>query len=272
MVGSTDTHLGTPGLADEDRFVGHAAGTVSSRLAVPPLADDVRFNPGGLAVVWAEENSRESLFAALRRRESYSTTGPRLVVRFFGGWDYPPDACGRADLPALGYAGGAPMGGELRDPPAAGAPAFIVWAAADAGTPEAPGTPLERIEIVKLWQGPAGPEQRVVDVVRAAGPVAGPDPGTCRPSPAGPSTLCGVWRDPEFDPTRGAVYYARVLEGPSCRWTAWECLRARVECARGAPAGMEACCDPAVPKTIRERAVTSPIWYAAPVARTRRSR
>jgi hypothetical protein len=223
----------------------------------------VRLNPGGLAVVWAEENSRDALFAALRRREAYSTSGPRITVRFFAGWDYPPDACARPDLAAVGYAGGVPMGGDL--PPSVGvtAPAFIVWAAADVGTPDHPGTPLERLQIVKLWQDDGEPRQRVFEVAGEPASGSALDPATCRSTSAGPRDLCALWRDPTFDARRPAVYYARVLEQPSCRWTAWECLRARVDCARGAPSGMEACCDAAVPRTIRERAVTSPIWYAA---------
>ncbi|HWP66759.1 MAG TPA: DUF3604 domain-containing protein [Candidatus Limnocylindria bacterium] len=268
LVGSTDTHLGTPGLVDEDRFVGHAAGIVTSRLEVPPLPDDARLNPGGLVVAWAEENSREALFAALRRREAYSTSGPRLAVRFFGGWDYPADACERPDLAAVGYAGGVPMGGDLPAAHVGQAPMFIVSAAADAGTADHPGMPLERLQIVKLWHDGRVAHQRVFDVAGARGAAGGVDPATCRPRADGPRSLCALWRDPEFDAERSAVYYARVLEQPSCRWTAWECLRARVDCTRGAPAGMEACCDPAVPRTIRERAVTSPIWYAGRSSRS----
>jgi hypothetical protein len=263
LLGSTDTHLGTPGMVDEDEFVGHAAGVVTSRLEVPVMPDDVRLNPGGLAVVWAEENSRESIFAALRRRETYSTTGPRMTVRFFGGWNHPTDLCSHPDLAATGYATGVPMGGDLPARPGAEVPSFVLWAAADVGTPRHPGMPLERVQIVKLWQEDGEPRQRVFDV--AGGPVGDDaiDPATCRPTRRGPRQLCSVWRDPEFDPRSSAVYYARVLEQPSCRWTAWECLRATVDCTQGVAAGLEACCDPAVPKTIRERAVTSPIWYAA---------
>jgi hypothetical protein len=235
---------------------------VTSRLEVPPIPDDVRLNPGGLAVVWAEENSREALFAALRRRETYSTSGPRMTVRFFGGWDYAADVCARPDLAAVGYAGGVPMGGAL-PAPAGAAPAFIVWAAADPGTPDHASTPLERLQIVKLWQEGGEPRQRVFDVAGERAPDGALDAATCRPTLPDPRELCSLWRDPSFDARRPALYYARVLEQPSCRWTAWECLRARVNCAQGAPAGMAACCDPAVPRTIRERAVTSPIWYAA---------
>jgi hypothetical protein len=143
----------------------------------------------------------------------------------------------------------------------AAAPAFIVSAAADPGTADGPGTPLERLQIVKLWRDGSGPRQRVYDVAGSRLDAA-VDAATCRSRTEAPRHLCTVWHDPDFDPQRSAVYYARVLEQPSCRWTAWACLGAGVDCAAGAPAGMEACCDPGVPRTIRERAVTSPIWYA----------
>jgi hypothetical protein len=261
LVGSTDTHIGTPGLVDEDQFVGHAAGIVTSRLEIPPLPDDVRMNPGGLAVVWAEENSRDALFEALRRREAYSTTGPRITVRFFGGWDYAGDTCARQDLAEVGYGGGVPMGGDLAPPPAAGLrPRFVVSAAADPGVTGHPGAPLERLQVVKLWHDGTRPQQRVFDVAgeQAPAPAA---PSDCSAPSGGVRQLCTVWEDPAFDPDRAAVYYVRVLEVPTCRWTEWACRRAAVDCARGAPRGMEACCDPAIPKTLRERAITSPIWY-----------
>jgi len=111
LIGSTDTHFGTPGRVDEDEYLGHAAGTVSSRFGPRPYPDRPDFNPGGLAVLWAEENSREALFAAMKRREAYGTSGPRIVARFFGGWDFASDACNSAGLVAEGYARGVPMGG-----------------------------------------------------------------------------------------------------------------------------------------------------------------
>ena len=267
LIGSTDTHYATPGMVDEDRHVGHAAGIVSSRLEVPPMPDQVRFNPGGLAAVWAEENSRDAIFAAMRRRETYGTSGPRMTVRLFGGWSYPETLCESEDFAAQGYAGGVPMGGVLPDadpdPDGPAAPRFAVWALRDPGTPDAPGTPLQRIQIVKL-----SADENVVDVPRvhdvagsdAARPV---DLDTCKPDPRGAEQLCAVWTDPHFDPTRPAAYYARVVENPSCRWHTWVCRRAGVHCddASTVGPGYEACCDGSVPDTIQERAWTSPIWY-----------
>lgn len=268
LIGSTDTHLGTPGLVDEDRFVGHAAGRSSNRTEIPPLPDDVRMNPGGLAVVWAEENSRDALFEAMRRREVYGTSGPRMLVRFFGGWKLPPDLCQSHTFVADGYRDGVPMGSDLPPRPAdagmvAGAsPSFAVWAMRDPGTADAPGAPLERVQIVKAWLENGEPREAVVDI---AGPTASEplDTASCVPR-GGLDHLCAVWRDPDFDPQQRALYYARVVEVPTCRWSTWACNRQHVDCAHEDQLDGEliACCDPAVPKTIQERAWTSPIWFS----------
>jgi hypothetical protein len=272
IVASTDTHLGTPGLVDEDAFVGHAAGTVTSRLAVPPLPDHVLMNPGGLAGVWAEENSRDALFEAMRRRETWGTSGPRIVVRFFGGFELPEDLCERSDFVAQGYARGVPMGGELAaagvgTSPAA-APAFAVQALRDPGVPGHAGTPLQRLQILKLWEAGGRAHEAVIEVAGDPGGAAGVDLATCTPTGPGFDALCGVWRDPGFEPARHALYYARVVENPSCRWTTFACNARGVDCRDpgSVPSGLEACCDRGVPRTIQERAWTSPIWYVPPSA------
>jgi len=262
LIAATDTHLATPGLVDEDRFVGHAAGTVSARLEIPPLPDRIDFNPGGLAVLWAEENSRDALFEAMRRREAYGTSGPRMQVRFFGGYTYRPELCRASDFAAAGYAGGVPMGGDLSSSDG-GAPAFAVSALKDPGTLDHAGTKLQRIQIVKIWLAGTEPREAVFDVGGDPGNGAAVDPLTCNPTGPGFDQLCAVWRDPAFDARAPALYYVRVVENPSCRWNAWACLAARVDCAKpdAVPEGLEPCCDPAVPKTIQERAWTSPIFY-----------
>ena len=271
LIGSTDTHLATPGRVDEDTFLGHAAGTVNARFGIPPYPDRPDFNPGGLAVLWAEENSRSSLFAAMKRREAYGTSGPRIVVRFFGGWDYDDALCGSPDLVREGYGGGVPMGGELpaRTDGAAGAPRFVVSALRDPGDGGVPSTALQRIQIIKGWVEDGTPRERVFEVAGLAHD-ASVELSTCTPKGTGHDQLCRVWRDPEFDPKAVSYYYARVVENPSCRWNQWVCNRAGVDCAAGrVPDGMQACCDPDVPRTIQERAWTSPIWYTPTEATTR---
>jgi hypothetical protein len=280
LIGSTDTHLGTPGLVDEDAFVGHAAGLSTSRLAVPPLPDEPLMNPGGLAGVWAEENSRDAIFEAMRRRETWGTSGPRIVVRFFGGFELPEDLCAAPDLAARGYAQGVPMGADLR-PPAGGAaasgPAFAVQALRDPGVAGHAGTPLQRVQIVKVFEAGGTAHERVVEVAGNPASGAGVDLASCEPQGPGFDSLCTVWRDPDFDPARHALYYARVVENPSCRWTTFACNARGVDCADPGSVGpgLEACCDPELPRTIQERAWTSPIWWVpegAPAAPRRAPR
>jgi len=269
LIGSTDTHLSAPGQVDEDRHVGHAAGSVSARFGPPPYPDLPYFNPGGLAVLWAEENSRDALFAAMQRREAYGTSGPRIPVRFFGGWEYPADLCGEPDFAPRGYRGGVPMGGELPARPAgARAPRFAVAALRDPGGAGAPSTPLQRIQIVKGWLEAGAPREQVYEVAGDARNGADVDLATCTPRGRGFDELCSVWTDPDFDPDALAFYYARVVENPSCRWNTWVCNRQGVDCSkpRSVPRELRACCDAAVPRTIQERAWTSPIWYTPAAA------
>jgi len=263
LIASTDTHLGTPGLVDEDSFVGHAAGRFTSRTEVPPLPDNWWFNPGGLAGVWAEENSRDALFEAMRRKEAWGTSGPRIVVRLFGGFDLPENLCAAPDFAAQGYAKGVPMGGDLAPPAAAGGPPrFAVWAVRDAGTDDVPGTPLERIQVVKLWLAKDGKaREQVFDVAGAPSRDASVDLATCTTHGAGAEQLCATWSDPSFDAATPALWYARVVENPSCRWIQYACNERKVDCSADVPSGLESCCDPKVPKTIQERAWTSPIWW-----------
>ena len=263
IVASTDTHLGTPGLVAEDESKGHGGAGMQGGLA-GGLPDDPEFSPGGLAVLWAEENSRASLFAAMRRREAYGTSGPRQVLRFFGGWGYDEDLCGDDAFAAKGYAGGVPMGGDLPGrPEGTDAPRFAVWALQDPGTKAHPGTPLQRVQIVKGWLEDGATRERLYEVAGGDNG-ASVDVTTCDRRGEGESQLCAVWSDPDFEPDQRAFYYARVLENPSCRWSQWLCVDAEIDCSEptSVPRGYAACCASDHRPVVQERAWSSPIWYA----------
>lgn len=271
FIGSTDTHLGTPGLVAETAdFPGHGgAGKPPGNDLPVGLPDHIDFNPGGLAVLWAEENTRSALFAAMKRREAYATSGPRMVVRFFGGFELPDDLCDAADWPAAGYAKGVPMGGRLRPATRPGlAPDFVVAAVADPGTPDAPGTPLQRVQIIKGWMTEDATYEQVYEVAGNADNGATVDTTTCQTSGTGAQSLCAVWRDPDFDAAQSAFYYARVVENPTCRWSQKLCASVGVSCDDEAtiPDGFEDCCSEKHRPVIQERAWTSPIWYRPPAS------
>lgn len=235
FVGGTDSHNATPGGTDEVNFVGLHATTSAGPEG---LLNQIAFNPGALAVVWAEENSRDAIFAAMRRRETYATSGTRPIVRFFAGWDLPRDLCGKTDFARVGYDRGVPMGSDLKPRPAgaAGSPRFAVMAMKDPGSEGGSDTfpnvctvhhaaaKLQRIEIVKGWLDAQGAtHEKVVTVAGGADRAATVDPATCAPVGPGHNSLCQVWEDPDFDPVQPAFYYARVLENPTCRWSTYTC-------------------------------------------------
>ena len=264
VIGSTDTHLGTPGLVSERGYPGHGGAGIPVGEVLPDrLLDPIEYNPGGLAVLWAEENRREALFDAMRRREAYATSGPRITLRVFAGYDIPPDLCASGEFARQGYASGVPMGGELPPPPAPGrAPRIAVSALRDPGVPLEPGTPLARLQVVKLSAQEGSVSERIVDIAGTSGK-AGVDTYSCRIWGTGHDQLCAVWRDPDFDPDAPALYYARVLENPSCRWSTRACNAQGIDCRIPASVreGYEACCDPSLPRTTQERAWSSAIWY-----------
>ena len=254
IIGSTDDHRSMSGSADEETWQGDFFGEIGATTPGTPLN-----NPGGLAAVWAEENTRDSIFDALRRRETFATSGPRIRVRFFGGWELPADLHTRPDLVEEGYRSGVPMGGDL---PAASdgadAPRFVVWATRDANS-----AALQKLQIVKGWDDPdGGTGEQVYDVACDSGEPPDPETRRCADNGAqvnladcsttggaGAAELSAAWTDPEFDPALRAFYYVRVLENPTCRWTTWHALRSGGEL------------PDTVPPVIKERAWSSPIWY-----------
>ena len=264
LVGSTDAHTGLA-TADDDNFWGKSAHAVPSPERMTEiLGGGTAFDwtvresvASGYAAIWATENTRGALFDAMRRRETYATTGPRMVVRFFGGWDFSPDHVHRPDFAALGYDLGVPMGGDLTNAPDGKSPSFMVGAAKD---PD--GAFLDRIQIVKGWLDADGEtHEKVYDVVWSGDREPGADGklppvgNTVEVSTAtytntiGAARIGTVWTDPDFDPAERAFYYARVLEIPTPRWTTYDAVR------YGKPLLDD------VPASTQQRAYTSPIWY-----------
>ena len=270
FVGSTDTHDSNGGDVAESGWVGAQGRNDGSPAAL--IRSNLRTNPGGLTVAWAEENSRDAVFSAFRRRETYATSGTRPIVRFFAG-ALDGVTCGAPDFVERAYATGTAMGGGIGLVRGKASPRFAVWAIKDA----APGdVDLQRVQIVKGWVDASGnTQERVVDVAGNAANGASVDPTTCTPTGSGAAELCAVWEDPNFDPSERAFYYARVLENPVCRWSTLVCKQNGVDpfaadCAAqaaAAPAAFADCClaagnaDPFLSPTVQERAWTSPIWY-----------
>ena len=248
FIGATDIHEGLPGDTDE---------WIRDGVARPQRTNSFgNDNPGGLAGVWAEQNTRDALFDALERRETFATSGPRIELRFFGGWDLPGDLCSQPDLARRAYATGVPMGADLPAPDRRGGPTFVASALADPGVEGQPGGLLERLQVIKVTSDDEGRAiQRVVDIAGSQG-VASVDPRTCTPRGPGAAALCARWTDPDFDPDERAAYYARVVETPSCRAYARACLNLSGEDRPSA------CDDADVPRTARERAWSSPIWFS----------
>jgi len=209
--------------------------------------------------VWAEQNTRDSLFEAFRRRETFATTGPRIPVRFFGGWDYAETDITDSRMAKIGYEKGVPMGNDLRaKPEKAAAPTFIVWARKDPDSAN-----LDRIQIVKGWSKGQQSFEKVYDVVWSGERQPDPKSGKLPPvgntvdisnatynNTIGATELSDVWTDPDFDPQNRAFYYVRVLEIPTPRWSTFDAIKLAI-----APLTE-------VSPTIQERAFSSPIWYS----------
>ena len=263
LMASTDTHNGMAGGVQEANFSGHLGNgdsTPDQRVQfASSIAGNASNNPGGLIGVWAPENSRDAIFDAMRAKEVFGSSGPRIEPRFFAAWEMDADLCSQADMLERAYAQAVPMGSDL--PPRHGgaqAPRFLVAASADMGTLAFPGMPLQRLQVIKGWADARGNHhQRVFDVAGDANNGASVDVATCEPLGSGYEQLCRVWQDPEFDPAVAAVYYLRAVENPSCRYSARQCLQLPQD---QRPADCE---QPFFNPVIQERAWSSPIWYSA---------
>ena len=290
LIGSSDTHTGA-GAFDENNYwskVGVLDGTDMGRGSVPLSQDridqltqysidfsqpvstkeiegktyaDVGFDQwgaSGLAVAWAEENTRDSIFQAFKRKETFATTGTRIAVRFFAGFDMKSIDLNSEDMVKNAYAKGVTMGADLFSQ-ANQTPQFLVWAQRDKF-----GAPLQRVQIIKGWVETASgtPKEKIYDVACSDGLAADPVTNRCPDNGArvnindcsisndvGSRELKTTWADPDFDPAVKAFYYVRVLENPTCRWSTWDALKAGVKPR------------PDLHKTIQERAWSSPIWY-----------
>lgn len=258
-AGSDSHNTGSP-YRQDNFYGGHAMedGTVETRMAGHNLSEvDVRsLNPGGLTGVWAEENTRASIWDAMYRKETYGVSGPHIKVRFFGGWEYDADLIGQPDWVKTGYAMGVPMGGDL-PPVKSKAPTFMVWAVKDPTSGN-----LDRIQIIKGWTKNGQSFEKIYDVVWSGERKADKWTGLVPPvrstvdidngtytNSVGSVELKTVWTDPDFDPSLHAFYYARVLEIPTPRWTTIQAHKL------GIPP------PDVVAPTVQERAWTSPIWY-----------
>ena len=283
FVGASDTHTAAIGDDESDFYgkLGLADATPQQTGAVPLSAeegerllesapdsvrefeagvyaneDDITFGASGITGVWAEDNTRESIYSAFRRKETFATTGTRIKVRFFGGYDFTDETLTAPDLLETAYSDGVSMGSDLL-PNGDRAPRFIVWA-----TQDALSAPLQRLQVVKGWTVDGEPHEQVFDVACSDNLAVDPQTHRCGDNGAqvnladcsisaevGAAELKTVWVDPDFDPSVRAFYYSRVLENPTCRWSTWDAINEGYEPR------------PDFPTTIQERAYTSPIWF-----------
>ncbi|ARN72726.1 DUF3604 domain-containing protein [Oceanicoccus sagamiensis] len=289
VIGSSDTHTGAAPLEEDNYFgkIGLMDFTPESRGTVPAsflygtmvslgasdMIDHVDgkkyvdfqgykyWGASGIAGVWAEQNTRESIYDALRRKETFATTGTRITLRFFAGYELGDAQLDSPELISRAYQTGISMGGQL---PASGdrAPSFLTWAVADPNTAR-----LQRVQIIKGWVENGEHQEQVYDVACSDGLAVDPQTHRCPDNGArvnlqdcsitagvGANELKTLWQDPDFTPGQAAFYYVRVLENPVCRWSTWDAIRSGVAPRSDLPA------------TIQERAWSSPIWYNAAAA------
>ena len=283
FVGASDTHTAAIGDDESDFYgkLGLSDATPQQTGAVPLSAEagarrledrpdttkeldagvyvngsDITFGASGITGVWAEDNTREAIYNAFRRKETFATTGTRIKVRFFGGYDFTDETLAAPDMLETAYSEGVSMGSDLL-PKGDRAPRFIVWA-----TQDALSAPLQRLQVIKGWTVDGEPHEQVFDVACSDGLAVDPQSHRCGDNGAqvnledcsisadvGAAELKTVWIDPDFDPSVRAFYYVRVLENPTCRWSTWDAINEGYEPR------------PDFSATIQERAFTSPIWY-----------
>ena len=263
MIGSTDAHTSLSAVDENNFFGSMVLGEPSAIRMTEPTSTVIRnatwnYSAAGYAGVWAEENTRESLFAAMKRKEVYATTGPRMIVRFFGGWEFDAGDASRSDFVHIGYTKGVPMGGVLTHGPKSSSPRFMISASKD---PD--GANLDRVQMIKGWRGVDGSlHEKVYNVALSGGRRvdangnAPPVGNTLNVKDAsytnsiGAPELAAVWQDPSFDERELGFYYLRVIEIPTPRWTAYDAKFFGLTDIRDD-----------IPMTTQERAYTSPIWY-----------
>ncbi len=266
LIGSSDAHTGLAAMQEDNFFGKTTPQEPSPERMLAAFIDnpetgikimDWEVGASGYAAVWATENTRKSIWDAMQRKETYATTGPRMIVRFFGGWDFEPEDAHTRSPAIAGYTKGVPMGGDLGGAPAGKSPAFLVAALKDPI-----GANLDRYQIVKGWLDADGElHEKVYDVVWSGDREPGEN-GKVPPvgntvdvaeatwtNTIGAPELITVWTDPDFDPSQPAFYYGRVLEIPKPRWTAYDAKFYSTEPL------------PGTTMTLQDRAYTSPIWY-----------
>ena len=274
MIGSSDTHT-SMSATREDNYFGKLPhlepsakrfeeAVIRSIEDNSPMIYSWQMSASGLAAVWARENTREALFDAMARKEVYATSGSRITVRVFAGWDFEADEVERQDFAKQGYARGVPMGGDLKKAPKGKAPTFMIRSLRDPDNAN-----LDRIQVIKGWLDKKGllgrkgkTHERIYDVAVSDGRIIGSD-GRCK-TPVGSTVdvadasytntigdplLTAYWKDPDFNPKQKAFYYVRVIEIPKPRWTAYDAKFFNVKMPEE------------VPMTVQNRAYTSPIWY-----------
>ncbi len=257
LIGSTDTHNSNPGDTEEWDYRGAitlGGSPAQRRLDSSGQAGQKEYNPGGLAAVWAPENTREALFDAMQRKEVYATSGTRIKLRTFAGFNLPSDITETGDL-AAAYENGVPMGGNLHADTNTDALSLFVWAVKDPDN-----APLAKVQVIKGWIE-NGERQELVYDIACGGSQLDPATGRCEANnakvnmsdcswdnTAGASELKRLWTDPDYDASKDAFYYVRVVQNPTCRWTTYDSLRL----GREPPSN--------VPATVTEMAWGSPIW------------